>query len=131
MNPYATFDFEHYPVVVVAFTGHKATDENFRKYLAGLHQAYEREQPFAYLFDAENAAMPGLRYQKMQAAWLKDNEALMKQYCQGTAYHIPNAFIRTALKGIFALQQQPVPYKVVGTLNLAMQWCAEITQPSN
>ncbi|MEQ8705770.1 MAG: hypothetical protein RIC19_17720 [Phaeodactylibacter sp.] len=129
MDLYATFNFEAFPVVVVAFTGHKATEENFQKYLDDLYEAYDKALPFAYLFDAERAAMPGLRYQKMQADWLKANDGLMKKYCQGTAYHIPNAIIRTALKGIFALQQQPVPYKVAGDFESAMEWCRGIARP--
>lgn len=129
MAPYATFHFDEFPIVLVAFTGEKASEENFREYLSGLHRAYERKQPFAYLFDAERATLPGLRFRKMQAEWLKENEAMMKQYCRGTAYHIPNTIIRTALKGIFALQQQPVPYQVTGTLQAAMEWCYDAVSP--
>lgn len=125
MASYATFNFDAFPIVIVAFTGQKATEASFKNYLSDLHKAYERGLPFTYLFDAEKAILPGLRYQKMQADWLKENEALMKTYCQGTAYHIPNAIIRTALKGIFALQQQPIPYKVSGTLSSAMEWCMD------
>jgi len=125
MDPYASFDFSAFPVVVVAFTGNKATEENFQQYLNDLYEAYDRALPFAYLFDAQNAVLPGFKFQKMQAEWLKANESLMKKHCQGTAYHIPNAIIRTALKGIFALQKQPVPYKVVGDFQTAMQWCKD------
>lgn len=126
MNLYATFDFKAFPVVVVNFTGHKATEENFEKYLNDLYVAYEKALPFVYLFNAGNAALPGLRFQRMQAQWLKKNEAMMIKHCKGTAYYIPNSIIRTALNGIFALQKQPVPYKVAGSMETAMQWCEEI-----
>ncbi len=123
MQKYATFDATQFPVVVVTFTGVAATDDNFEAYLNQLHDAYERETPFAYLFDAGEAVLPGLKYQRMQAQWLKDHRKLMQSYCRGTAYHIPNPIIRTALKGIFAFQQQPVPYKIAGSFEEALQWC--------
>jgi hypothetical protein len=125
MTPYATFHLEDFPIVTVRFTGAKAEEENFQAYLNSLHEAYKREAPFTYIFDATQATLPGFKYQKMQADWLKENEPLMKSYCLGTAYVIPNAMIRTVLKGIFALQQQPVPYLIAGTNEEAQQWCTK------
>ena len=41
-----------------------------------------------------------------------ENRGLMQDYCQGTAYVIPNKVIRAVLRVIFSLQKQPVPYKI-------------------
>ena len=123
MTAYAIFDHEDFPVVTVHFTGAAANDSNFQAYLDELHHAYKQETPFAYLFDATDATLPGFKYQKMQAGWLKENEAMMKEYCRGTAYVITNPLVRTVLKGIFALQQQPVPYYITGSAEEAKAWC--------
>lgn len=125
MAAYATFHLEDFPIVTVCFTGAKADDSNFQAYLQALHKAYERKQSFTYLFDASQASLPGFKYQKMQADWLKENESLMKRFCQGTAYVIPNAMVRTVLKGIFALQQQPVPYHIAPNEAEARVWCEQ------
>jgi len=123
MKPYAQFDPSDFPIVIVRFTGAKAEDQNFKAYLEELHQAYQPQQPFTYLFDASQATLPGFKYQKMQADWLRDNEQLMKKYCLGTAYVIPNPLVRNVLKGILALQQQPVPHQVVSSEAEAREWC--------
>ncbi len=130
MPAYATFDDSRFPVVFVRFTGATATDENFQAYLDQLHGAYQRRQPFTYLFDATDASLPGFKYQKMQADWLKKNEQLMKEYCQGTAYVIPSAMVRTILRGIFSLQKQPVPYAILPGKEEATEWCEERMQPA-
>jgi hypothetical protein len=49
----------------------------------------------------------------------------MKSYCKGTAYIIQNALIRAALKGIFFIQPQPVPYKIFDTEKKALEWVKE------
>lgn len=125
MKPYARFEQTDFPIVVVRFTGAKAEDQNFEAYLEDLHQAYQRREPFTYIFDASNAALPGFKYQKMQADWLRNNEQLMKEYCLGTAYVIPNPLIRNVLKGILALQQQPVPHHVASNEVEAREWCEQ------
>jgi hypothetical protein len=124
MKKYATVDDSNFPEVLVTFTGEKADDENFTCYLEEVKATYERKQSLMILFDATKATTPNIKYQKQQADWLKENEHLMHDYCKGTAYIIPNAIIRTVLKGIFAFQTQPVPHKVVKTIEEARAWLA-------
>lgn len=126
MQKYATVDTAQFPTVRIAFTGNKANDENFDTYLQETRQLYDRQQQLAIIFDATNAVVPALKYQKQQADWLKDNKSLMENYCKGTAYVIPNAIIRTVLKAIFSFQKQPVPYKVVGTVEDATDWVKDL-----
>lgn len=74
------------------------------------------------LFDASKATIPALSHQKMQAKWLKENEALMKNFCTGTAYVIPNPAIRAILRVIFSFQTQPVPYQIFESTSKAEIW---------
>jgi len=119
---YAIISTEKFPIVTVTFTGEKATDDNFKKYLEELTAVYSKKEVLAIIFDATNAVFPGLKYQKLQADWLKENELLMKNYCEGTAYVISNALIRNVLKAIFKFQKQPVPYYITSNLEVAKKW---------
>lgn len=121
-NTYAEVNTENFPVVKVVFTGNKATDDNFIKYLNELKAIYYDGNKLAIVFDATNAVFPNLKYQKIQADWLKDNEELMKSFCVGTAYVIPNSIIRGVLTTIFKFQKQPVAYHICGNLSDADNW---------
>jgi hypothetical protein len=122
MEKYAEVDVSAFPVVKVVFTGASATAENFQVYLNEVQETYSSKQALAIVFDATKAVFPGLAFQKMQAKWLKDNEQLMKDYCKGTAYVIPNLVIRNVLSAIFAFQKQPITYKVCSNDNDADAW---------
>ncbi|MEM6643584.1 MAG: STAS/SEC14 domain-containing protein [Bacteroidota bacterium] len=129
MHPqgYATFDRTHFPFIKITITGTSATEENFKAYLSDLSKNYAEKERIKILFDASKATFPGFKFQKMQSDWIKENEHLMKNYCAGTAYVIPNAIIRTALNLIFKLQPQPVPYKVVSNQDDANIWLQQLS----
>lgn len=129
MSKYAEIDSSDFPIIKVVFTGEAASEDNFSTYLFELKQIYLSKLPIAILFDASNAVFPGIKYQKMQAQWLKDNEQLMKSFCQGTAYVIPNFLIRNVLNTIFTFQKQPVDYKVCRTYSEAVSWIKNKLRP--
>ena len=122
MEPYAIIDESSFPIVRIGFTGSKSTDQNFQSYLDQTKSCYRHQKNLAIIFDASNASIPKLSHQKMQADWLKENEALMQTFCVGTAYIIPNVAIRGILKMIFSFQKQPVPYKIFETESEALTW---------
>ena len=122
MKNYAIIDSDQSPVINVVFTGNEATDENFSRYLDELKQIYIQEKKIAIIFDASKAVIPGIKYQKLQAKWLKDNKDLMVSYCAGTAYIIPGLIIRNVLKAIFTFQKQPVDHNVCKNEAEAIEW---------
>ncbi len=122
MKKYAEIDRSEFPIVKVVFTGETAQADNFPIYLEEVRQSYDSKSPLAIIFDASNAVFPGIAYQKMQAKWLKENQQLMKDFCKGTAYIIPNIIIRNVLQTIFAFQTQPAPYLVCSTYQEAEVW---------
>jgi len=121
-SAYTVFDDREFPLVIISFTGNKPTEANFSEYLDKTFHLYDRQENLVLIFDATHARVPGFKYQKMQADWLKQHEALMKKYCRGTAYVIANSLVRNVLKAIFALQKQPVPYTIVSDLREARSW---------
>jgi len=123
---YAHFNFNDFPTVVISFTGEKATKQNFRQYLDTIRSIYNRKEKFALIFDAQNASIPGFKFQKMQADWLAENHNLISTYCLGTSYIIPNALVRGVLKAIFAIQTQPVPYKVAENMESAQHFTSQL-----
>lgn len=122
MNDYATIDESEFPLIRIRFTGEKSTDENFQRYLAQTRDCYRHKKKLAIIFDAREAGIPALSHQRMQADWLRENRGLMQDYCQGTAYVIPNKVIRAVLRVIFSLQKQPVPYKIFEKESEAEKW---------
>lgn len=127
MDSYAHFDRSTFPLIVVKFSGARETDENFAAYLDGLYENYNSQKPFALVFDATEAASPNLKYQQKQAKWMKAHEELIKSYCLGVAYVMPNRLLRIALRLIFGIQKNPVPFKVFGKLEDGKNWAEELT----
>jgi len=125
MEKYAEFDRSDFPLVVVRFTGVKATDDGFQAYLDEMATLYDGEKELAIIFDARSAALPDLNHQRMQAKWLREHTGILKKYCKGTAYVITKIAVRTVLRMIFALYPQPVPYKVFGSMEEATEWSRE------
>jgi hypothetical protein len=122
MKTYASIDESGFPVIRIEFTGEKSTDENFQHYLNATEACYRHQSKLGILFDATNASIPSLRHQQLQADWLKKHEGLMKEFCVGTAYVIPNIAIRAILKMIFSFQKQPVPYEIFEKIADAESW---------
>lgn len=122
MSAYAIVDTSRFPLIVVTFTGAKARDENFQQYLKDLSAIYDRKSPLGIIFDAGSADLPAFRYQRMQADWLAEHRELIRTYCRGTAYVIPNPLLRPILKSIFSLQGQPAPFRVVPDVETAEDW---------
>jgi hypothetical protein len=129
MKDYAYSDVSKFPIIVVKFSGVEATDENFKVYLEHLNNLYDNygpKQKFTLIFDATTAAKPNLKYQKMQAEWIKDKEAIIKKYCYGIGYIMPNALYRIALMVVFSIENSPVPFKVFGNMEDATSWAKEL-----
>ena len=125
MKKYAEINQSEFPIVTVTFTGEAADAENFPLYMAEVKAVYEQKKTTSIIFDASEAVLPSVAFQKMQAQWLKDNTQLMKDYCVGTAYIIPNIIIRNVLKAIFSFQSQPVPYLVCRDYAEAEAWVSK------
>ena len=124
---YAFIDQSQFPLVIVSFTGLKATKKNFQSYLKDLSELYARKEPIVIVFDATLTPFIKLRLQKRQTKWMAENYSMVKKFCIGTAYVIPNNIIRTVLKTIFALRRQSAPYKIFATMEAGIAWAKSKT----
>lgn len=59
---------------------------------------------------------------KMQAAWLAEHEALLREVSLGTAFAVPSALVRGALTAIFWIKPPPHDYTLVATFDEAVDW---------
>jgi hypothetical protein len=125
VKKYAEVSIRFSRVMYVTFTGNEATDDNFPIYLEEIKKVYDQKTKIAIVFDATNAVFPAAKYQKMQAKYIKENENLIKEYCVGTAYIIPNIVIRNALKAIFKFQKQAAPYVIFKEMSESGPWINE------
>ena len=122
MKKYAEINFSETPIISVVFTGNQATKDNFPAYLAELTSVYDERKKVVIIFDATNAVVPAIKFQKLQAEWLKKNRELMVNYCLGTVYIVPNILIRFVLKAIFTFQRQPVDYVIYNSAEEAYKY---------
>lgn len=119
---YATFNREQSPLIIIAFTGAKATPKSFRTYLDELEKNYIPQEEIAIVFDARKALDINPIYQLKQAQWMGQNKSLIKQYCRGVAYVIPHSFLRNILGLIFKIQPNPVPFEVFKSMEEGTSW---------
>lgn len=119
--PYYVTDRSTWPVVTIKFMD-PATDDEFDAYLDTLDALYEQEEPFALIFDARDAAYLPAKYRRRQAEWMEANHERIEHYLAGTAYVVDSLVTRGVLRAIFAMQSQPAPYTIVGTLEEAHAW---------
>ena len=122
MKKYAEINLSERPIASVVFTGNQATNDNFPAYLAELKSMYDEKKKVVIVFDATNAVVPAVKYQKLQGNWLKENKELMVNYCLGTVYIVPNILIRVVLKAIFTFQRQPVDYVIYNSSEEAYKY---------
>ncbi|MFK7949092.1 MAG: STAS/SEC14 domain-containing protein [Saprospiraceae bacterium] len=125
MKPYAVVNREAFPIVMVTFTGEKATAENFRHYLYELFLSYNERKPFSVIYITTNKLtlpIPSSQFQQEQIEWMESHEKLIKKYCRNVVYIAPHFVIKTFLKIFLYFQKHPVPYKVIGLIKDGEDW---------
>jgi hypothetical protein len=122
---FATFVRDQHPLIEVRFTENRETPQSFKAYLQGLEENYEKNEPISIVFDAREAFPLNPKYQLKQALWMKEKDALIRQYCVGVAYVIPNTLLRQILQLFFKLQPSPTAFKVFKDIPEARQWAQD------
>jgi hypothetical protein len=120
--PYAQFHRQDFPLIAIEFTGQKETPENFAAYLQELEANYQAKKELALVFDARQALPLNPTYQAKQARWMYQNQAIIKKYCRGIAYVVPQPFLRKVLQLIFKISPNPVTFKVFKTYQDGLTW---------
>ncbi len=106
---------------VVTFNG-QVTDEQFRAYLSALSALMGRGGWRVLVYDARLAAPAPASQRRMQAEWMKLNDAGVRRSTAGIAFVIPSAVVRGVLTAIFWLQPLACPHLVTESFEEAFRW---------
>jgi hypothetical protein len=93
----------------------RATTEHMRACAA----EHRRTITIVDLAQADQA--PAVQRQ-MQASWIAENEALLREVSLGTAFVVPSALVRGALTAIFWLKRPPHEHALFATFDEAVDW---------
>ena len=93
----------------------RATAEHMRACAA------ERRRTVTIVDLAQADQAPAVQ-RKMQAAWVAENEALLREVSLGTAFVVPSALVRGALTAIFWIKPPPHEYALCPSFDEAVDW---------
>lgn len=114
-------DRTRWPLVAIRFVG-TVDDATFKRYLSEYDVLLEQNKRYGILLDALDADAPTAKQRSLQATWMKEREARLRERCVGGAFAIGSPIIRGALTAILWLQPLPFPHAVFGTTSEAERW---------
>jgi len=127
---YATLEEQDAPLFRIRFSAKEPSREEFEEYLQILDELYAKHDKLALLFDASQVKYLSSELRIRQGEWLKENFEQMENQCAGVAYFLPNLMTRFILKGIFLVQKQAAPYKIVGSEEEGISWLKQQLAPA-
>jgi len=113
-----------WPLVIFRFRFRPSMDE-LERYLARQEEMLARKQPMISLVQAEQAKLWETPVLRRQAEWIKEHEALLRQYSLGVAMVMQSPIVRGMLKAILWIQPMPQPYTVCSTVEEGLRWLRE------
>ena len=113
-----------WPLVIFRFRFRPSMDE-LERYLARQEEMLARKQPMISLVQAEQAKLWESPVLRRQAEWIKDHEALLRQYSLGVAMVMQSPIVRGMLKAILWIQPMPQPYTVCSSVEEGLRWLRE------
>jgi hypothetical protein len=116
-----SIDADRWPLVIYRFSGEVSLPQ-LEKYLQKQDELLARHQPTGSLGLAEDMKMWEPALLKRQAAWIKQNEPLLRKYSVGAALVMPSPVVRGMLKAILWMQPMPQPHTVCSNTGDALGW---------
>lgn len=117
-------DDKLWPLLTVELSGGYVPWE-LERYLEAVMERLHRREPYVCLLDASRSQALSPEQRHRQALWLKQHEALLRQYCMGSAFVVSSAAVRLSLNVIFALRPLVMPHVVVASREAAAAWAAD------
>lgn len=109
-------------VIVVRYDG-RPDDAKFQTYLAEYTDLVHRKVPYATVYSTlPGARIPSGANARQQAAWMKREQPVVNQFCQGLAFALPSPLMRGVLRGILKMQPIIADYVVVDDEDEAIAW---------
>ncbi len=121
MSAIITFDDSLWPLLTLRITG-TMTDKQFEEYLVRSTYYVERGEKYVTISDMGQAGLPSAAQRHMQAEWIRQHEAALREWVLGSANLLTSAPIRLAVSLIFYLKPLPMPYAAVADMDSAVRF---------
>ncbi|HYO73480.1 MAG TPA: hypothetical protein VEU33_46190 [Archangium sp.] len=113
-----------WPLLVVKFLGVPTTSQ-VQAYLERMTGYLERGERHAVIFDSSGMRRIGQSHQyHMQAEWLKQHDARVRELRLGAAYIIHSPVVRLAVSVVYFLRPTTTPYLITAKESEAARWAA-------
>ena len=116
-----TLDDSLWPLVLIRFNGDPSPG-HFAHYLARMSFYLQQQEHFICILDASQVRSATAEQRQLQAAWIREHEALLRQWMLGSAHVITSPVIRLVTSLILHLQPLPTPYIIVPRMSDAVAW---------
>lgn len=117
-------DTSRSPILRVVFEG-PTSDAEMRAHLEELTREIKARPMNTLMYDARRSTAPSAVQRQLQAAWMREQEGLIRSRSAGVAFVIDSALIRGALTAILWLQPMVTEHTIVATVEEAQRWCDE------
>jgi hypothetical protein len=121
MSAIITFDDSLWPLLILRVQG-ASTDQQLKDYQARARSYLERGEKYVTISDLRQTGMMTPTQRRMQAEFLEENAAAMRERLLGNATIISSAPLRLAVSLIMPFKQPPMPYAVVADMDAAVRY---------
>jgi hypothetical protein len=120
-DSYVSIDTSRWPLQVVKFVG-SATLRQHEHTMEEMTARLRRRERHISLIDLSQGGIPTAEQRQRYAAWIQENEALMREVLLGMAIVITSPAMRLAVSTVMHLKPLPVPYFIASWELDAAAW---------
>lgn len=120
-DSYVRLDDSRWPLQVVKFVG-GVTLRQHEQIMAEMTASLRRRERHISLIDLSQGAIPTAEQRQRYAAWIQENEALMREVLLGMAIVVTSPAMRLTVSTVFHLRPLPVPYFIASWELDAAAW---------
>jgi hypothetical protein len=118
---YVRLDDSRWPLQVVKFVGNVTLRQHVR-IMEEMTANLRRRERHISLIDLSQGAIPTAEQRQRYAAWIHENEALMREVLLGMAIVVTSPAMRLTVSTVFHLRPLPVPYFIASWELDAVAW---------
>lgn len=115
-------DRRGWPCVRISFSRMPQDLAEYKTFLVELGKCYDAKQNFTMLFDTKHITKVPIEYARLLAQYMKDKEALTRQFLDKTAVIVENSFVRNFLRITFVLRKPTSPMEIFENMKQACTW---------
>ena len=121
MSAIITFDDSLWPLLILSGQG-APTDQQMKEYQARVRGYLERGEKYVTISDLSQLGMLSPTQRRMQAEFLEEHAAAMRERLLGNATIVRSTPIRLALQLILPFKPLAFPYAVVADMDEAVRY---------